>query len=357
VLPAQRLDARVRPAVLDRDGRAVYPFSVIRRGVYNSAELQAALASDGVAASHYEGFHAGRARREIVTRDRQAFVSYRMGGKVFWTKRAVTLREGETLLTDGTNCVRSRCGNRISDTPRLPVSAAEPRTVDSDVAELPAPPEFPAEFRPGGRGIALKPLLAPEIFPPIDIPSSQLGGQAVPDIAYLYIPPWARSGTTVPVPGGPTGGVIGEIYQPLPVVLPLAPGWTVQAPGSTTLRLPGVTAEVVPGPATVVQLLRPPTPSRTAPGGGTIRTPEIPTTPTGTSTPGTPGTPTVSTPTGGSTTSGGTTTTTGTPTLSVPPLPPEQPPASVPEPLTGLTAAGALGLFAGWRVWRRCASA
>jgi hypothetical protein len=52
------------------------------------------------------------------------------------------LAEGETLLSDGSSEVRTRCGNRISDVPQLPVEARgpTPEVLDSSVEELPDAP-------------------------------------------------------------------------------------------------------------------------------------------------------------------------------------------------------------------------
>jgi hypothetical protein len=352
----QRFDAPIRRAAVDRTSRPVYPFSVIRGGVYDAGELQIALATDRVAAGHYAGFDAHKAQREVVARDRQVYVSYRIGDKVFWSKRAFTLREGETLLSDGTHSVRSRCGNRISDTPRQPVSRFEPRAIDSDVAELPTPPETIAEIRARPLG----PMLAPEIFPSAASPSVPIGGHEIPVAALVFVPPWASAVTSAPVPGGPLGGAVGEIFQPLPVApLPPVLSWTIQAPISGPWRIPTGGAEVTTGPAIVVQLLRPPTPSRT-PAGGKPETPSggssnpgpgappgEPVPPDVTNTPGGPG-PSPAPPVGPP----------ELPWIVIPPTfpppeTPETPPSSVPEPVTGLSMAGALALLAGWLAWRR----
>jgi hypothetical protein len=41
------------------------------------------------------------------------YVSYRRGNRVDWTDHRVEIPAQEVLLTDGTNLVRARCGNRI----------------------------------------------------------------------------------------------------------------------------------------------------------------------------------------------------------------------------------------------------
>ena len=71
-----------------------------------------------------------------VKEARSVYVSYRRGDDVFWTSKKLRLAVGETLITDGQHISRTRCGNQISDEPRLPVSLAgdpEPQALDSPV--------------------------------------------------------------------------------------------------------------------------------------------------------------------------------------------------------------------------------
>jgi len=106
--------------------RPLYPYSVIPYGVASGQELQAALHRDSVAAAHYSGFNPKSAHVVRLAKERQVFVSYRLGNHIYWTSKKVTLHAGETLLTDGTHLVRTRCGNRISNFPVLPISPREP---------------------------------------------------------------------------------------------------------------------------------------------------------------------------------------------------------------------------------------
>jgi hypothetical protein len=120
------LEAGVANASQTESSRAVYAYSVIPGGVMNAKELQLALAHDPIAAVHYTGFHSQAARPIRLTKARRAYVSYRVGSHIYWTTERVTLHAGETLLSDGTHLVRSRCGNRISEVPATPTSASEP---------------------------------------------------------------------------------------------------------------------------------------------------------------------------------------------------------------------------------------
>jgi hypothetical protein len=106
--------------------RPVFPFSVIPQGVTSAQELKTVLAHDPVAKAHYAGFSAVTTRLVRVDKPRAVHVSYRVGNRIYWTKNRMWLRRGETLISDGKNSARTRCGNRISDEAALPVLEHEP---------------------------------------------------------------------------------------------------------------------------------------------------------------------------------------------------------------------------------------
>jgi hypothetical protein len=114
--------------------RRVYPFSIVPGGVASQAELVRIVRSDRVVASHYATFDVSRAYPVTVAAPRAVHVSYRKGNKVYWTAKKVMLREGETLLSDGKNEMRTRCANRISDVAQFPVEAQEPSATLLDAA-------------------------------------------------------------------------------------------------------------------------------------------------------------------------------------------------------------------------------
>jgi hypothetical protein len=114
--------------------RRVYPYSIVPGGVANREELAQAIKADKVVADHYAGFDVDKARPVTVSKPRAVYVSYRKGDKVYWTRKKLTLAEGEILLTDGSKELRTRCANRISDTPMLPVAADEPTQVEFDAS-------------------------------------------------------------------------------------------------------------------------------------------------------------------------------------------------------------------------------
>jgi len=67
-----------------------------------------------------------------VDKPRAVYVSYRKGEQVYWTSKKMMLAAGETLLSDGQHDIRARCGNRIADTPQLPVEARGPSEQELD---------------------------------------------------------------------------------------------------------------------------------------------------------------------------------------------------------------------------------
>jgi hypothetical protein len=122
------------------DTRPVYRYSVIPGGVSTPAEFAEAMASDSVVAGHYPGIEKAKLTAGHLSAPLQAHVSYRIGDRVYWTKRKLTLQAGEQVLTDGQTLVRGRCGNKISIAPLLPTLDSEPTP---DAFDLVVAPLFP----------------------------------------------------------------------------------------------------------------------------------------------------------------------------------------------------------------------
>jgi hypothetical protein len=149
----------VFPAPHDRDAasrRSVYPYSIIPGGAQSAAELRSAIAQDPVVAAHYAAFDLAKVRVIRVQEARSVYVSYRRGDDVFWTSKRLRLAPGETLITDGEHTSRTRCGNQISDEPRLPVSLAGdpvPQTLDTPIVSQifePFLPPITGDIEDGG---------------------------------------------------------------------------------------------------------------------------------------------------------------------------------------------------------------
>jgi len=128
-----RLASRAEPfSVAMRPGRPVYLYSIIPGGVKSAEELQHVVEHDPVAAQHFRGFDYQRARLVEVSQKQSMYVSYRIGDKVYWTRKKVSLRPGETLISDGKIVARTRCGNRVALAPLGPPAMLEPLEMDLD---------------------------------------------------------------------------------------------------------------------------------------------------------------------------------------------------------------------------------
>ena len=106
--------------------RTVYPYSVVPGGVQDAKELKWVAEHDPIVAAHYAGFDYDHAQVVRVALARTVYVSYRIGNHIYWTRRRLTLHKGEKLITDGRMTARSRCANRVEETPQQAASPAEP---------------------------------------------------------------------------------------------------------------------------------------------------------------------------------------------------------------------------------------
>ena len=177
--------------------RPNYRYSVIAGGAYSSAELVAAASNDAVVAESY-GAVARRVRPSPVVGRRLAHLSYRIGNQIYWTKRKLPLTPGEMTLTDGDIEIRSRCGNQISETARLPTSPSEPDAVEfdrlvSDEPDLLATHQFPFGIQ----------------SPPIGLPGGAAPGTIGDPTPGTMAPIWGASSDQQPGWTGLFGGIIG----------------------------------------------------------------------------------------------------------------------------------------------------
>jgi hypothetical protein len=187
--------------------RRLYPYSVIPGGVESAQELRNSIANDPLVAALYANFNLSKAHIIRLARDRWVYVSYRLGGHIYWTKKRVLLRAGETLITDGKHEARTRCGNRISETPVQPVSDQEPPS-----AALNAPPDYTLVAENPG-----PPPTVPIDPPPIDPtdPNRPPPLQPPSDPPVLVIPP-----PTFPIVGGGPPTTLFPPPPPPPVATP-----------------------------------------------------------------------------------------------------------------------------------------
>jgi hypothetical protein len=180
--PARRSD--LKPLARGA-GRIAYPYSVIPGGVANADELKHVMEYDPVVSRHFRGFDYSRARLVQASEKEAMYVSYRIGDRVYWTRRKVSLHAGETLITDGKIMARARCGNRVA---MLPLDTGSPLEPSTDELEQPivlrdslptlpaltavntAPTKLPAAVVPPAKGGWWF------IPPPIYVPTGSSGG-------------------------------------------------------------------------------------------------------------------------------------------------------------------------------------
>jgi hypothetical protein len=118
--------------IASRPSRPAYLYSVIPGGVASVEELRHAVERDPVAAQHFAGFDFQRAHLVQVSEKQSMHVAYRVGDKVYWTRKKVSLRPGETLISDGKIVARTRCGNRVAMAPMGPPAMLDPLESDLD---------------------------------------------------------------------------------------------------------------------------------------------------------------------------------------------------------------------------------
>lgn len=138
----------------ERALRPNYPYSVIPGGAYSPAELRFTVQRDPLVSKHYSDFDVNSARLMVLTAERYQYASYRLKDHIFWTNHRLRIPKGEVLLTDGENFARTRCGNRLSNTPRAETTPLQP----SD-ALLSLPPFRPELLAKGPIELASAPPL------------------------------------------------------------------------------------------------------------------------------------------------------------------------------------------------------
>jgi hypothetical protein len=270
--------------------RMVYRYSVVEGGVASGAEVLTAIKADGTVADHYRGFDPRLAKNIALPQARLAYVSYRVGNRIGWTRKQVELAQGERVITDGKNLIRARCGNRISDTPVASAALLEAPEIEIDKPILPgsgfsivaepirpyAPQEEPREAMMETSPLSDKLNLVPDsVLYPGGIPGAHPGNGIYP--AFFVNPggggyfgggsnpvsnPDTGGGTT---PGGGSGGGTtpgggsGGGTTPGGGSTPGGGGTTPGGGGGTT---PGGSGETTPGGG-----------GGTTPGGGGGTTP------------------------------------------------------------------------------------
>ncbi len=147
--------------------RVVYPYSVIPGGVRTPAELREVSARDPAVGEHYAGFDFQKARVVNVQQARMVYLSYRIGDKIYWTTKKVSLHAGENLITDGKITARTRCGNQVSALPQKNAFPQEPAIAEFDkpVGGISPRVPFPENFHSALESLPGLGLGAPALSP------------------------------------------------------------------------------------------------------------------------------------------------------------------------------------------------
>jgi hypothetical protein len=213
-------------------GRPFYRYSVIPGGAYSVTELTAAQREDPLVKAHYAVFRPERLRLLRNPTTRSAYVSYRIGKQVFWTRQRLTIPAGELLITDGEHEARARCGNRLAERPQKPFRLPDPSLAELETLELPGPPELglPASRGilpfPGGLRAPALPFVAQQrAFDVATVPGQAPAKASPADPPVLVI---ANAGGValplVPASSGPTASGLIAVPDPL---LPNLWNWVV----------------------------------------------------------------------------------------------------------------------------------
>ena len=182
-------------------GRPAYLYSVITGGIGSVEELRQITERDPVVAKHFAGFDFQHAHLVTVSEKQSMYVAYRMGDKVYWTRKKIPLHTGETLISDGKIVARTRCGNRIAIAPLGPPAIVDPLESDFDqplfsndmvTQEVEPQPEAYAAAIPGGTpdaGNTLQPTHHKRFLPFFFLPFAGLpGGSSSPHTPLAVAP-------------------------------------------------------------------------------------------------------------------------------------------------------------------------
>jgi uncharacterized membrane protein YgcG len=212
------LDATRVPDDLPSLEARVYPYSVVPGGVQSGADVARAMAADPVVATHYATVRVAGLRRVRLARPRDVSVSYRVGDRVYWTRKMARLPAGEEVLTDGRTQIRPRCGNGIASRPPGETRGDEPTTATLDTPIVPAGEGLGSPLRDPLTAFAL--LAGPSAWA---LPDAPAGGEGDP--ASIAVP--GVSGGAGPAGAGQTAI---HVAGGLPVEAPRGGGW-IGGPG------------------------------------------------------------------------------------------------------------------------------
>ncbi len=215
--------------VVEEVKRKIYPYSIVPGGAEDLAQAKRFM-SDPAVKANYAEVDFSQLKQVKLTSNLSGYVSYRWGDKFYWTKRALTLKAGETVFTDGVHIVRGRCLNCYSARPMAPIRPTEPTEKAFDL---------PTEMPMAVYSFPKLPILAPELpIPP---------GELTPSVPVL---PAVVGSTLGKTPGGgfwfPLLPIIPPIHHhPSSPSSPNSPGGPIVPPATPPVTPP---VAVVPEP-------------------------------------------------------------------------------------------------------------
>ncbi|MBV9157694.1 MAG: hypothetical protein JO097_15630 [Acidobacteriaceae bacterium] len=217
---------------LARSLRPNYPYSVIAGGAYSPAELKFANEKDPLVRNHYSDFNLRDARLVTLSDDRYQYVSFRLNNRIFWTRKKLRIPKGEVLLTDGYNYARTRCGNRLSSTPK-------PNTTP---------------LQPSERLLSLPPY-SPKLIAQLPFVEAPPTGELVREVPTLPFTPNLTVPAFTAVPSAVTPV---ESWPPLAIYPPVVPIATGYIPTPVRPRSPGPGTPIIPnGPPNISHVPEP----------------------------------------------------------------------------------------------------
>jgi hypothetical protein len=187
--------------------RPIFPYSIVPGGVRDARELQSVASHDPVVAQHYSDFRIAAARTIRLAKPLEMYVSYRRNNNVYWTRNRMVIPAGETLISDGENLARVRCGNRLSAIAAKPVATTDPTKEELDTPEF--VPPLMAEFLPG-EGSDFFPGAPASALPALPPGSTTTGANTPPPAIF---PPLLPPGVQ---PNSPNTPVVPPVATPEP---------------------------------------------------------------------------------------------------------------------------------------------
>ena len=223
LLPVYSQDANTQDSLglsaASQPQRPIFKYSIISGGVRDARELQAAASRDPIVAQHYSDFRIATARTVRLEKPLEMYVSYRKNNQVYWTKNRMVIPSGESLISDGDNLARVRCGNRLSAIALKPVSVSEPSKEELNEPEF--VPPLMADFLPG-EGSDFFPGTPDGAIPALPLTGPTTGSKTSPSGFFPFVPP---------LPGGP--------FVPNTPVIPPVPPVRTPEPGTVTFLFAG----------------------------------------------------------------------------------------------------------------------